>query len=97
MADSCSNLKRSRTELLASMSSSDLQWQVGFGVEATHFRRRLVIVHDAEVGLLEIGDVLTVLVGHGEHHVDLVGKCAERCDRVNGIVGGLCSLVGRRR
>ena len=76
---------------------SDLQGQIGFGVEATQFCRRLVIVHDAEIGLLEIGDTLAMLVGDGEHDVHFVGRSLDRGDRINGIVGGLGSLVGRCR
>ena len=52
---------------------ADLQRQIGFGVEAANFLRRLVVVDDTEIALLEIGDAAAVLVGHGEHDVDFVG------------------------
>ena len=82
MADSCSNLKRSRTELLASISKPTCSGKIGLGVEAANFLRRLVVVEHAKIVLLQIGDAASVLVGHGEHHVHFVGGRADRRQRV---------------
>ena len=82
MADCCSNLNRSRTELLASISSPTCERQIGFGVEAADFLRRLVVVEHVEVALLQIGNAAPMLVGHREHDVHFVGGRTDGGDRV---------------
>ena len=72
MAASCSNLKRSRMELLASMSRPTRKRQVGLAAEGANRLRRLVVVDHPEVVLLQVVDELAALVGDVEDHVDFV-------------------------
>ncbi len=85
---------------------SDLQRQIGFRVEAANFLWRLIVVDDAEVSLLQIGDAATMLVGDGEHDIDLVRLGNNGGDGIVALsrrIGGLLILYrwraagGRRR
>ena len=62
------------------MSRPTCERQVGFGVEAADYLRRLVVVEDVEIVLLEIGDAAPVLVGYGEDDVHFVGAHADDGD-----------------
>ena len=60
-------------------------------METADLFRRLVVVDDVEVMLLEVGDVPAVLVGHGEDHIDFVGADLESRNLV-GAGGGIRTL-----
>ena len=70
---------------------ADLEGKIGFGVEATNLLGSFVVVDDVEIGLLEISNASTLLVGYGEDDVDLVGACL---DRRQGLISG-AGRVGR--
>ena len=72
MAASCSNLKRSRIELLASISRPTRSGRLVSLRKERIDLRRLAVVEHAEVVLLQVLDELAALVGNGEDHVDLV-------------------------
>ena len=72
---------------------SDLQRQVGFRVEAANLLRRLVVIDNGEIALLQIGDAAAVLVGHGEYDVHFVGGNANGEDGVISRCVGISRLL----
>ena len=92
MAASCSNLKRSRTELLASISNPTCK---GKSVSLRKLRSsagiRLSI--DFEIVFLQILDVMAVAVGHGEDDAHFVDRLFQGGDGLIGI--GFGGVVGR--
>src|SRR5580704_17276515 len=49
-----------------------MQRQIGFATEIENRLRRLVVVKNAEIILIQIADKLAMLVGRDEQHVNLV-------------------------
>ena len=69
---------------------SDLQWQIRLGTKAANFSWRLIVVGDAEVVLLEIGDVFSVLIRNRENHIHFIDANADA-----GNVIGAGSVIAR--
>ena len=72
MADSCSNLNRSRTELLASMSKPTCSGRLVSAWKLRISCGGLLSSTMLKVALLQIGDAAAVLVGDREHDIDFV-------------------------
>ena len=72
MAASCSKLKRLWTDPLTSMSKPRCKRQIGFAAEVDNRLRRLVIVEDREIGLIQVADKFAVLVGGDEENVNFI-------------------------
>ncbi len=82
MAASCSNLKRSRTELLASTSKPDLQRQLGLVVKTANLLGGAVVIDDRKIALGQILYVAAMLVGDGEHDVHFIHRLGDRGARI---------------
>ncbi len=91
MAESCSNWKRWRMELEGVEHDADAQRQVAGEGEVDYADGRAVVVEEAEVILLEVGNEAAFFVGDGEDEVDLVGLDADGGDS---LFGGLCNGRG---
>ena len=76
IAASCSNLKRSRTELLASISSPTRSGRL-VSLLNDRIVRGLAVVDDAEVVLRQVLHKVVTLVGDGEDNVHLVNAFAD--------------------
>ena len=51
---------------------AEVQWQIGFAAEIQMDLRRLVIVKNAEIVLIQVAHKLAVLVGGNKQHVDFI-------------------------
>ena len=75
------------------------QGQIDLLVEGVHLGRRLLVVEQGKVALLQIGIVMPMPVGDGEDEVDLIDAqfdCGRaRIRRLIGCLGR--RLLGRRR
>ena len=66
---------------------AQVQGQIGFAAEVQDRLRRLVIVKNGEIVLVQIADELAVLVGRDEQHVDFIHPRVQGDHRVLRIVG----------
>ena len=95
MAESCSNWKRWRMELLVSSMMPTRSGRLVCWVKREHGFRRTPIVEQAEVLALEPGDEAALLVGDGEDEIDFVDLDLDGRDRLVLSTGGwLCARCG---
>ena len=72
MAACCSNWKRVRMEVLASMTMPTRRGKIDLLAEGVDPGRRLLVVEQGKIALLQVGNVVAVPVGHRKDEVNFV-------------------------
>ena len=73
---------------------SQLQRQISFAPEIHNRLRRLVVVQDGEIALVQIAHELAMVVRRNEQHIDLIHPLLDGKDGIRGISPG-CGRIGR--
>ncbi len=73
---------------------TEVQRQIGFAAEIQNGLRRLVIVENGEITLIEVADELAMLVGGDEQHVHFIDPLANSEAGLRIVFRGRSGIVG---